>query len=77
MTFETVFSFGVILHEMITGEIPYRSLKDIVSGKLPKLPEDALKSFSKISEMMIQCTKLDPMERPTAAQLLLNYISKD
>src|SRR5690349_19549380 len=34
-----VFSFGVLIHELITGEIPARSMKQIVNGELPPLPQ--------------------------------------
>jgi hypothetical protein len=55
---------------MITGEIPKRSMKSIVSGILPSLSGDDLKSFGKLGNMIEQCTVENPKKRPTFSQLL-------
>ncbi|KAL4438479.1 hypothetical protein ABPG77_000127 [Micractinium sp. CCAP 211/92] len=57
-----VYSFGVLLHEIITGERPKR-------GNL-RLPTDD-ECPQAVRELMLRCLSLEPSERPTAADLVL------
>lgn len=64
---QTVFSFGVLMHEMITGESPFRNFKQIGNGELPPLPSE--KACPKVVALMKQCTLFDPSKRPTVDEL--------
>ncbi|KAL4431314.1 hypothetical protein ABPG75_006570 [Micractinium tetrahymenae] len=54
--------FGVLLHEIITGERPKR-------GSL-RLPTDE-ECPQEVRELMLRCLSLEPSDRPTAADLVL------
>ena len=74
-----IWSFGCLIYETLTGEIPYRSegvesfdiLDRVRTGLRPKLPQfvtdnDADNEFVSIFEM---CTEPSPSKRPSALQL--------
>ena len=64
-----VFSLGVVLHEMLTGEVPYRSLepqtlrRDILAGS-PHLSETMPREYEAICEKALS---RDPQERQASA----------
>ncbi|KAL4418721.1 hypothetical protein ABPG77_008592 [Micractinium sp. CCAP 211/92] len=57
-----LYSFGVVLWEIITGEKPTR-------GRLraPRVPEECPQD---VADLMMECMRLDPSERPTAQQVM-------
>ncbi|PRW56736.1 Serine threonine- kinase CTR1 [Chlorella sorokiniana] len=57
-----VYSFGVLLHEIITGEQPMRG-----SLRMPRVPEECPQEAC---DLMMRCLSVDPEERPTSGQLL-------
>ncbi|CAK4351831.1 unnamed protein product [Aphanomyces euteiches] len=77
-----IFSFGMVLSEMDTHEIPYHNVRDeagdallevaivvkVVVGELrPKLTPTCP---PEIREIINDCLQLDPLKRPTAAELV-------
>jgi serine/threonine protein kinase len=79
-----IYSFGVILFEMITGRIPYAvdngSLADWASDylrgerSLKEIVDPTLKSFrenelEKLSEVIRNCIHPDPKQRPTMKEI--------
>ncbi|KAL4452700.1 hypothetical protein ABPG75_008362 [Micractinium tetrahymenae] len=57
-----LYSFGVVLWELITGEKPTR-------GRLraPRVPEECPQE---VADLMMECMRLDPSQRPTAQQVM-------
>ncbi|KHJ40224.1 kinase domain protein [Trichuris suis] len=72
----TVWSLGILLYDMVCGDVPYHSDDDIVSGKLIWNPD-----VSKACRDLIhQCLAFDFQKRPTLSELLSHpwlIVSKD
>lgn len=47
-----MFSFGVLLLEMITGEFPERSMADVRNGIMPPLKKELKDKYSVLAEIM-------------------------
>lgn len=68
-----VFSFAILLHEMITGRKPFEGLDTpaivvgIVEGVRPKIPESCPESLADVMKM---CWKADWQERPTFGEVV-------
>ncbi|PRW45625.1 hypothetical protein C2E21_6054 [Chlorella sorokiniana] len=58
-----LFSFGVVLWEIATGEAPQRG-----SMRLPRVPEECPQE---VADLIERCMRLEVAERPTAQQLML------
>ena len=72
-----VYSFGIVMHLMATGEPPFRDRQfdtslvcDIMGGLRPLMPDSAPEEYKKLAE---QCCDADPDKRPDA-ETLLDYI---
>jgi serine/threonine protein kinase len=67
-----VWSFGIILGEIATREEPFArlsffdALAQLSKGALPDLPAGTPEAFCELRRL---CTKVNPGDRPTAAQL--------
>src|SRR4051812_47856039 len=61
-----VFSFGVLVHELLTGEIPARSLGQIVKGVIPPLPEKSQREYPTLFKLFREATVINPKKRPTS-----------
>ena len=68
-----VYSFGIVLWELITNEKPFRDLSfvDVLTlignGQNPMVPDDCPDSLRK---MMRNCWYLDPKKRPSFTRLI-------
>ena len=72
----TVWSFGVVIYEMMHGEPPKRSMKSAAIGVPIKFNPDKQNSFPFLFSMAQKCLQKDPSCRPTAAQLLQEFKNK-
>lgn len=64
-----IFSFGVMLYELSTNEVPWMGHggQSLLTGSaIPELPENYSPEFSQIVQA---CMSLEPSQRPTAEQL--------
>ena len=82
-----IYSFGIIMHLMATGEPPFRDKQfdrslacDIMDGLRPPMPDSAPEEYKKLAE---QCCDADPDKRPSAKTLwddirnLMEEVDKD
>ena len=75
-----VWSFGQLMFEALTGDIPYRSegmppfklAAHVQSGTRPVLSNDSVvcDSLLMLRTIMLSCTEFTPENRPTAQELL-------
>lgn len=65
-----IWSFGVIILEMVAGINPLDQYRDFFQGKYPSRPKDA-PIKERLYDCAIQCLAVDPSKRPTAAELLV------
>nr|PNR62499.1 hypothetical protein PHYPA_000923 [Physcomitrium patens] len=68
-----VFSFGIVLWELLTGQVPYADLTPLQAavgvvqkGLRPTVPE---KTNPKLSELLHSSWKTDPAERPSFSEI--------
>jgi serine/threonine protein kinase len=59
-----VFSFGLVLFELATGELPARHEAQAKAGYFPPLPLDFCKKFPDYLEIYHRCVSFDPKKRP-------------
>ncbi|KAI4381809.1 hypothetical protein MLD38_007848 [Melastoma candidum] len=78
-----VFSFGIVLWELLTGELPYAYLTPLQAavgvvqkGLRPTIPENANPKFA---ELLQRCWKQNPAKRPSFSEILeiLQQITKE
>uniref|UniRef100_A0A0D9XG84 non-specific serine/threonine protein kinase n=1 Tax=Leersia perrieri TaxID=77586 RepID=A0A0D9XG84_9ORYZ len=69
-----VFSFGVLMWELLTGKIPYEYLTPLQAavgvvqkGLRPTIPKNA---HAKLSELLQKCWQQEPAERPDFSEIL-------
>lgn len=78
-----VFSFGIVLWELLTGKLPYEYLTPLQAavgvvqkGLRPTVPKNTI---PKLAELLEMCWQEDPQRRPDFSEILdiLNLISKE
>lgn len=68
-----IYSYGIILWEMLTKEVPYSNLKDyeiyphVINGNRPTIPTSCPHGLEKLIK---SCWESDPSKRPSAAQIV-------
>uniref|UniRef100_A0A0E0B5Z4 non-specific serine/threonine protein kinase n=1 Tax=Oryza glumipatula TaxID=40148 RepID=A0A0E0B5Z4_9ORYZ len=69
-----VFSFGILMWELLTGKIPYEYLTPLQAavgvvqkGLRPTIPKNA---HAKLSELLQKCWQQEPAERPDFSEIL-------
>ncbi|XP_061346017.1 serine/threonine-protein kinase STY17-like isoform X1 [Gastrolobium bilobum] len=78
-----VFSFGIALWELLTGELPYSYLTPLQAavgvvqkGLRPTIPKN---THPRLSELLQRCWQQDPVERPDFSEIIeiLQQIAKE
>jgi len=64
-----IFSLGIMMIEMLDGDDPQRSLKEIVEGKTSDIPKELKTKYPKISKLAKKCCAPLPHKRITVEQL--------
>lgn len=71
-----VWSFGVLLYELMTGEVPKRSPEEAAVGKLIRFPPAAVKQLPVLHSVAQKCLQVNPDNRPTPTNLLKIFKEK-
>ncbi len=67
-----VFSFGVVLWELVTRKVPWEELQMweipvvVGRGERPPIPKDVIPRFS---QLIASCWQANPSKRPTCTQI--------
>lgn len=76
-----IFSFGVILFELLTGQLPFRSTNPtdlaikITQAKVPPLNQVRPSVPFELDSIVRKCLRADPAERPGSADLLVRDLA--
>ena len=76
-----IFSFGVILFELLTGQLPFRSTNPtdlaikIAQAKVPPLNQVRPSVPFELDSIVRKCLRGNPEERPAAAELLVRDLA--
>ena len=64
----TVWSLGILLYNMLCGDIPFESDQEISAGRLVWLKH--LKLSSEVKDLILGCLSVDPSKRMTLCEVL-------
>ena len=64
----TVWSLGILLYNMLCGDIPFESDQEISAGRLVWLKQ--LKLSSQVKDLILGCLSVDPSKRMTLCEVL-------
>jgi eukaryotic-like serine/threonine-protein kinase len=75
-----IYSLGLVLYQMLTGEIPFReeSQMDTAFARLKRPPEDPGRLVDlppELSALVLRCLALDPAKRPASARELAELLA--
>lgn len=62
-----VYSFGMILYNIVTGSLPANKKSDLLKGQIPSFPPNII-SF--VTELIKSCLNHDPSARPSFSDIL-------
>ena len=68
-----MWSLGVVLFEILTGEKPERELPDAIAGAPINFPKEVQSKYPFLYSAAQKCLQVDPVKRPTATQLLAEF----
>jgi len=60
-----VFSFGIILWELLTEKFPERSMQDVERGTIPDVPPEYAHKYPEFVLVIKMCCRHDPNKRPS------------
>jgi len=76
-----IWSYGMVIYELLTLKNPYYEIADpeeiskcILNGIFPKFPNDLDKSMGCFEKLMGQCLQLNPALRPTS-RIIVDYLN--
>jgi hypothetical protein len=65
-----VFSFGIILWELLTNLSPQRSLSEVEEGKVPPIDPNLQTLYPEYIDLLRMCCRKNPHKRPSFATIL-------
>jgi len=60
-----VFSFGLLLYELLVLKMPEREPEMIINGRIPPIPDDLAKEHPELVALIRACCRYNPDKRPT------------
>jgi serine/threonine protein kinase len=60
-----VFSFGLVLYELLTNSYPVRNMEMVMAGRIPPIPEELAKEHNDLVSLIKACCRSNPDKRPS------------
>lgn len=66
----SVFSFGLLMLEMVTGNAPARSMDEATHGVVPQPSSEVTTKYKQLVDTAMECCQIEPQKRPKPTNLL-------
>jgi hypothetical protein len=66
-----VFSFGIILWELLTTTLPERNPQDVAEGRIPPIPPEYEEKYPEYVALIRSCCRQNPNKRPSFQTLVI------